>query len=175
MPDAEETSLGEFVQELTDCQSELLYFIRALCDDPDSAADIRQAVNIILWRKRKAFRPGTSFKNWAFRVAQIEVKAYMRKQAKARTTPLNTELLDLFARELPKVADELPERQLALAECVRGLTPKDEQLIRHHYWSSATLDTLAAATNRSVGTLKARLFQLRISLRRCIRKKLQTV
>lgn len=173
MQDSEESSLGEFVRELTDCQSEILYFIRALCDDPDAAADIRQAVNIILWNKRRNFRPGSSFKHWAFRVAQIEVKAFMRKQAKRRNLPLDSELIDLFARELPAVADELPERQLALAECVRGLTPKDEELLRHHYWSTATLDSLASATDRSVGTLKARLFQLRISLRRCIRRKLQ--
>lgn len=169
----EKDSLDEFVQELTNCQSDLFFFIRALCGDPHAAADIRQAVNVILWRKREKFRPGSSFKSWAFRIAQLEVKSYMRKARREKVMAFDEDLLDCVASELPEVIDELPERRVALSDCLSKLTPKDDELIRHHYWSSGSLEMLARATDRSVGTLKARLFQLRASLRRCIQKKLR--
>jgi RNA polymerase sigma-70 factor (ECF subfamily) len=169
----QEDSTEEFVHELTRSQNDLFFFIRALCGDAHAAADIRQAVNMILWRKREKFRPGSSFKNWAFRIAQLEVKSYLRQRKNSRVVTFDAELIECFAEELPATIDELPERRLALAECLKKLTPKDDELIRHHYWSGGTLATLARATERSVGTLKARLFQLRSSLRQCIRGQLR--
>jgi RNA polymerase sigma-70 factor, ECF subfamily len=169
----QEDSTEEFVHELTRSQNDLFFFIRALCGDAHAAADIRQAVNMILWRKREKFRPGSSFKNWAFRIAQLEVKSYLRQRKNSRVVTFDAELLECFAEELPATIDELPERRLALVECLKKLTPKDDELIRHHYWSGGTLATLARATERSVGTLKARLFQLRGSLRQCIRGQLR--
>ncbi len=169
----QEDSIEEFVHELTRSQNDLFFFIRALCGDAHAAADIRQAVNMILWRKREKFRPGTSFKNWAFRIAQLEVKSYLRQRKNSRVVTFDADLIECFAEELPATIDELPERRLALAECLKKLTPKDDELIRHHYWSGGTLANLARATERSVGTLKARLFQLRSSLRQCIRGQLR--
>ncbi len=174
MADDEEI-LEEFVRQLTNHQSDLLFYIRALCGDADAASDIRQLVNMILWRKRSIFRPGSSFKAWAFRIAQLEVKAYLRKSSKNKCYSFDPELFETLATELPVLIDEFPERRLALIECLKGLTEKDDQLIRHHYFSNGTLDRLATDTGRSVGTLKARLFQLRASLRRCIEEKLITI
>ena len=171
MPEDEDT-LEDLVRQLTDHQGDLFFYIRALCGNSDAAGDIRQLVNMILWRKRDAFRPGTSFKAWAFRIAQLEVKAFLRKSAKNKCFSFEPELFESLVIELPDLLDELPERRKALAECLSTLTPKDDELIRHHYWSDGTLDTLAFNTGRSVGTLKARLFQLRASLRRCIEGKL---
>jgi RNA polymerase sigma-70 factor, ECF subfamily len=168
----EDDAVDEFVRELSLCQVELFYFIRTLCGDMHAALDIRQAVNMVLWKKREKFRPGSSFKSWAFQIAQREVKHYLRTQRRSRLIAFDEKLLDLFAEEFPEVANELPERRQALAGCLRKLTPKDEQLIRHRYWSGKPLDVLANDTSRSVGTLRARLHQLRASLRRCIENQL---
>jgi len=166
-------SIDEFVQELTRHQVDLFYFIRALAGDPHAAYDIRQAVNMVLWKKREKYRPGSSFKNWAFQIAQLEVKSYLRKQRRSRVIAFDHKLLDLFATEFEEFSNELPERRRALANCLRKVTPKDEELLRHRYWTRGSLESLASATQRSVGTLKARLHQLRASLRRCIEGQLQ--
>ena len=100
MPENED-SLEEFVRQLTNHQNDLFFYIRALCGDPDAASDIRQLVNMILWRKRAAFRPGTSFKAWSFRVAQLEVKSYLRKSSKNRCFSFEPELFESLAIELP--------------------------------------------------------------------------
>lgn len=165
---AEIDDVDGFVQELTSCQDDLILFIRTLCGDFHQAADIRQEVNMVLWRKRSKFTPGTSFRSWAYRIAHLEVKHSFRTGKRSRITLLDPELLDCFVEEVPAVLDELPERRLALAGCMERLTPKDSELLRHRYWSESTLEALAVATDRSVGTLKARLFQLRTALRVCI-------
>ena len=101
------------------------------------------------------------------------MKSYLRKARRDKVMAFDEDLLECVAAELPEVIDELPERRRALSDCLGKLTPKDGELIRHHYWSSGSLEMLARATDRSVGTLKARLFQLRASLRRCIQRKLR--
>ena len=168
-----EENTEEFVRELTACQDDLFFFIRSLCGDPTSAADIRQDVNVILWRKRENFALGTNFKAWAFQTAKFEVKSFMRKSSKNPAICQDPELLDLFASELPEAIDQLPERRFALAKCMESLTEKDTELLKHHYWTDLGLEKLAKATDRSTGTLKARLFQLRHSLRHCIRRRLE--
>ena len=164
-----------FVRELTGCQDDLLLFIRTLCVDFHLAADIRQEVNMVLWRKRGKFTAGTSFRSWAYRIAHFEVKASRRKSARQPVTALDPELLDCFAVELVAALDQLPERRQALVGCMERLTPKDHGLLRQRYWSGGSLEALATASGRSVGTLKARLFQLRSALRLCIRKRLAEV
>jgi len=170
---SEEARMDEFVRELTLCQVDLFYLIRTLTGDVDAASDIRQAVNIVLWKKRDEFTPGSSFKSWAFQVARFEVKHYLRTRSRSRVVAFDEALLDLFATEFPAVTDELPERRRALSHCLSKVTEKDSELIRHRYWSDQSLEDLARSTNRSVGTLKARLHQLRSSLKRCIESTLQ--
>lgn len=164
--------IDSFVLELTGCQDDLIVFIRTICGNFHLAADIRQEVNLVLWRKREKFIPGTSFRSWAYRIAHLEVKAYFRKNNRRKTTSLEPELIDLFAAELPDAINELPERRKALIGCMDRLTPKDRDLLRHRYWSEGSLEKHATDTGRSVGTLKARLFQLRTALRLCIRERL---
>ena len=166
-------SIDDFVKELTHHQVDLFYFIRALAGDAHAAYDIRQLVNMVLWKKREKFRPGTSFKNWAFQIAPLEVKSSLRKQRRSRVISFDHKLLDMFATEFPDFADELPERRRALANCLRKVSAKDEELLRHRYWTGGSLESFATATERSVGTIKARLHQLRASLRRCIESQLQ--
>lgn len=164
-----------FVQELTGCQDDLILFIRTICGDFHLAADIRQEVNMVLWRKRRKFTPGTNFRSWAYRIAHLEVKNYFRQTKRRPVTSLDSELLDCFAAELPTSLDELPERRKALQSCMERLTPKDHELIRHRYWSESSLEMLADSSARSIGTLKARLFQLRTALRLCISERLSEV
>lgn len=170
----ENDDIDGFVRDLTGCQDDILMFIRTLCGDYHLARDIRQEVNMVLWRKRSAFRPGTSFRSWAYRIAHLEVKAHFRQTKRKPLASLDPALIDCFAAELPLAADELPERREALAACMERLTPKDSELLRQRYWSEGSLEAHATATGRSVGTLKARLFQLRSALRICIRERLTT-
>ncbi len=113
----------EFVRELTASQEDLLVFIRMMCGNYHLATEIRQAVNMVLWRKREAYQLGTNFRGWAYRIAQFEVKSHLRKLKRDHMIFLNQEVIDLIHSEGPEFIDELPERRAALASCLEYLTP----------------------------------------------------
>lgn len=166
-------NLEEFVEKLTLHQVDLIHFLRTLTGDVHAAMDIRQVVNMVLWKKRGKFQPGTSFRNWAFRIAQFEVKKYFRSQRRSKLVAFDDKLLDLLSEAFIETSDELESRRSALTRCFSKLTPRDMQLVKHRYWSSESLEVLATTTNRSVGTLKARLHQIRASLRTCIERQIR--
>ena len=96
----------------------------------------------------------------------------MTKSKKA--VQFRSDLLEIFTNEWEEASDEFEDRQRALRVCLKKLTPKDTQLIQHRYWRKGTLQSLADATNRSTGTLKARLFQLRNNLKKCIENQMKS-
>jgi RNA polymerase sigma-70 factor (ECF subfamily) len=71
----------DFVRELTDHQTAMLAFIRALMPGSSGARDLLQEINIILWQKRSAFQIGTSFKAWAFQVVRYHLMNHRRRLA----------------------------------------------------------------------------------------------
>jgi len=163
--------VDQFVQELTTLQEELLVVIRSFCGDPVVASDIRQAVNIVLWKKREKFKLGTNFRAWAFGIARIETRSYFRKRKREGFVALDPELMESMTEELEEVSAEFEMRKRALRQCLELLTEKDTELVRHHYWKRGTLQALAEATGRSAGTLRARLHQVRTNLRRCVNRR----
>lgn len=44
--------------------------------------DILQEVNIVLWEKRKSFKPGSNFGAWACTVARYKVLEHRRAEAR---------------------------------------------------------------------------------------------
>lgn len=161
-----------FVQELTRHQEELLVVIRSFCGDPVVASDIRQAVNVVLWKKRAKFKLGTNFRAWAFGIARLETRAYFRKRKKEEFVALDPDLMASMTEELEEVSAEFEQRKRALRQCLELLTEKDTELVRHHYWKRGTLQALAEATGRSSSTLRARLHQVRTNLRRCVNRRI---
>ena len=169
-----ENELTCFVEELTRHQGDLKLIIRGLCGDPDAVDDIQQSVNVVLWKKRNKFQIGTSFKSWAFRVAQTEVKAYFRETKKRKEFLFKPEVAEIFSKNLESLGHEVDDRAQALRRCLTKLSSKDYQLIQHRYWGEARLKSLAEARGRSLGTLKARLHQLRQKLKVCVSHQLKS-
>jgi len=81
-------------------------------------------VSIILWRKREKFRLGSNFKAWAFKIAKLEVKAHLRNIRKNITLASDPELLELFARELPVMLDQLRRNSCPAGRYCAGATGK---------------------------------------------------
>ena len=103
-------NIDEFVQELTRCQVDLFYFIRALTGDMHAAYDIRQAVNMVLWKKREKYRPGSSFKNWSFQ--ETPVARNDTKVAKGGLFSIFSRLTDIMPKGPEAAARERAEEQL---------------------------------------------------------------
>jgi RNA polymerase sigma-70 factor (ECF subfamily) len=162
-----------FVAELTNHQTAMLAYIRSLSPGHSGARDLLQEVNITLWQKRDSFELGTNFKAWAFQTIRYHILNHRRKMKSQGWLVFDDDLVEQVAPDSGSTPDELEERHLALRQCLLKLRPKDRELLHHRYATNASLHEYAVLTHRSTGTLKAVLFNLRASLRRCIDKQMR--
>jgi RNA polymerase sigma-70 factor (ECF subfamily) len=169
-----ESDSEEFVKELTFHQSSMLAYIRSLAPGASGARDLLQEVNITLWQKRNTYELGTNFKAWAFQTIRYHMLNHRRRLASQGWLVFDDDLLQRVAPEFDFEPDAIEERHLALRKCLQRLRPSDRELIHHRYVSSASLQEYADKSNRSAGTLKAVLFNLRAALRRCIEREIQS-
>ena len=64
-----------FVRLLIEAQGSLYAFILTLLANADTAKDVLQETNLVLWRKNEEFEAGTHFFAWARRIAEFQVMA----------------------------------------------------------------------------------------------------
>jgi RNA polymerase sigma-70 factor (ECF subfamily) len=162
----------EFVGELTNHQTSMLAYIRSLAPGGSGARDLLQEVNITLWQKRESFELGTNFKAWAFQTIRYHLLNHRRRLISQGWLVFDDDLVERLSPEFEVEPGELEERHLALRNCLSRLRPQDRELLHHRYATSSSLQEFASATNRSSGTLKAILFNLRAALKRCIERQL---
>lgn len=164
---------AEFVQLLTAHQSLIQAFVLSLAPHSPDAEDIVQQINLVLWRKREDFEPGSNFKAWALTVSRFQVMAYRKKMALRRTDRLSDEALDKLAADVG--AEEpalLAKYHQALRVCFEKLAIPDRELLIQRYWKNTPLRDFAAMTGRSEPALKSNLHRLRLALRLCLKKNL---
>ncbi len=171
----DDASSNEFVQELTKHQSSMLSYIRSLSPGNSGARDLLQEVNITLWQKRGSFELGTNFKAWAFQTIRYHILNHRRRLISKGWLIFDDEVIERISPELEKDSDELEERHTALRSCMEKLRPQDRELLHHRYATDASLQEYAAIKQRSAGTMKAILFNLRAVLKKCIERKLVDV
>lgn len=162
-----------FVAELTAHQPALQAFIASLMPGDSSTDEVMQRTNILLWRKRDDFTPGTNFRAWAFECAKWTMRAYFKEVQRKNWLVFDDELAravtDRMAERIPASPDA---PQAALRVCLSRLRDRDRELILSHYEAGETLADCARRAGSTVGTVKVALFRLRAGLRRCITDRL---
>ncbi|MEP2776304.1 MAG: sigma-70 family RNA polymerase sigma factor [Luteolibacter sp.] len=166
---------AEFVMELTNHQTCMLAYIRSISSGGSGARDLLQDVNITLWQKRETFELGTNFKAWAFQTIRYHILNHRRRLVSQGWLVFDDDLVERMAPAFELLPEELEERHLALRSCLMKLRPKDQQLLFHRYATTSPLQVFADKTQRSSGTLKAILYNLRAALKSCIERELLAV
>ena len=69
---AHEENEEAFIRLMSSCQKRLFLYLRGLLSSRDLAEETLQDTNVILWRKRAAYEPGTNFVAWACQIAFFE-------------------------------------------------------------------------------------------------------
>jgi RNA polymerase sigma-70 factor (ECF subfamily) len=162
-----------FVRELTNHQTAMLAYVRSLTPGGSGARDLLQDVNVTLWQRRDSFELGTNFKAWAFQTIRYHILNHRRKLVSQGWLVFDDDLIELMAPGYEMEPDGLEERHLALRKCLLRLRPKDRELLYHRYGTASPLQEFADRTQRSAGTLKAILYNLRAALRQCIEREMQ--
>ena len=169
-PDIEET----FVQLVVSHQAALHAFVLALLPGHPEADDVVQEVNATLWQKRGEFHVGTQFKAWMFAVARFKVMALWRDQKRSKVLSVPDETLNLLMEEAEEICyDAEDPRHLALRQCIQQLPPGDRTLILQRYFKGFSLEQVAREIGRKAENLKGSMHRIRLSLRACVRRKIE--
>ena len=149
-------------------------YILSILPHPDAVEDVVQETCLFLWERRADFQAGTNFKAWAFQTIRYQMLNHRRRLVSQGWLVFDDDLIERVAPGFEFEPDELEERHIALRRCLQRLRPQDREILHHRYATRAPLQDYAEKTNRSAGTLKAILFNLRAALKKCIERQLQS-
>ncbi len=72
--------------KIKEVQPELFNFVKSRIYSLHDAQDIVQNVNVILVNKKDEYDENKNFKSWAFRIADFQIKGYLSKSKRCKTT-----------------------------------------------------------------------------------------
>lgn len=163
-------SNAEFAKLLRETHRELFGFIFAMLQNRADAEDVYQQTALVLWRKFSQFEPGTNFVAWAIRVAQLEIKDYVKAQRR-RKVFFNDEILAAIAVGYQAQSDDVREQRLeALAKCVDKLSDRDRRMLEQCYAVERDYRKIARAEGKSLGAVYQAISRIRKSLYLCVQR-----
>jgi RNA polymerase sigma-70 factor (ECF subfamily) len=173
-PPVRENREDEFLRLFARAQRRIHAYILALVFDANSAADLLQEVNIVLWRKFDQYQSGTNFFAWAREIARLSVLRH-RQTTAARIVTLDPQVLDELA---DRFADATPlgdddRRSDALSACLQKLNEADRDLILARYRPGASVKAIAERTQRTVNSVSQSLSRIRRLLAECVARTLR--
>jgi RNA polymerase sigma-70 factor (ECF subfamily) len=173
LPSSDEEPLvpaEEFDALLAAAQPRLRGYMVSILGGGSEVDDLVQETNLVLLRKREAFRPGTNFMAWAFRIAYFKATTWRRDCRRENRLVIS----DALFHELVELAEqrflehEVPTS--ALTECLKLLSPRDQELVHVKYVEQRSLVDHAEAIGTSAQTLHKKISRIRLALRHCLRK-----
>jgi RNA polymerase sigma-70 factor, ECF subfamily len=164
----------EFLLLFAQAQRRLHAYILALVFEPNSAADLLQEVNIVLWRKFGEFQSGTNFFAWAREIARLAVLRH-RQRSTGRIVTLDPQLLDELADRFADAIQTGNEnrRAEALDSCLEKLAEGDRNLILARYKPGASVKAIAERADRTVNSVSQSLRRIRRALAECVERALR--
>jgi RNA polymerase sigma-70 factor (ECF subfamily) len=163
---------AEFAARLREHQSQLFGYIYSLVRDLDDADDLFQQTSVVLWDKFDLFVPSKSFIAWACGVARFEVSNFLRSRSRQRLHFTDELGLLLIEAHEQLEAEELAGRKNALANCMRKLRSRDQQLLEACYERSARIPEVARDWGRSSQSIHNSLRRIRRTLFDCVSRTL---
>lgn len=159
----------EFLQLFAQSQRALHAYIIALVFDPNTAADLLQETNIVLWRKFDHYQSGTNFFAWAREVARLTVLRHRRTSSR-RIATLDPQLLEELAGRFSESQETVDTNLSALSGCLDRLRPKDRELIVGRYSPGASVTGLAEKLGRPANSISQSLCRIRKALADCVQR-----
>jgi RNA polymerase sigma-70 factor, ECF subfamily len=161
----------ELVQLIAQGQRRLRAFVLSLLRRQSDADDVLQEVNVVLWRKRQTYRPGSNFFAWAFEIARLQVLAYRERKLR-QGEPFDAALLAQIAEAAEIESPHYNRREAALRRCLQKLPQRKRELITLRYQPHVTVNSLAAELGKTAKAVSESLRRIRMILRECIERTL---
>jgi RNA polymerase sigma-70 factor (ECF subfamily) len=161
---------AEFARLLHEAHRELFGFIFAMLQNRADAEDVYQQCAVVLWKKFATFTPGTSFIAWAIRVAQYEIKDFVKARRRQKVF-FSDGMLDAIAVSYQAEASETQNRRMeALAKCLEKLTDRDRSLLTQCYTVNRDYRRIALSEGKTMAAIYQAISRIRKSLYICIQR-----
>jgi RNA polymerase sigma-70 factor, ECF subfamily len=162
---------GQFAAHYAACERQLFGFVYSVHPYADDVEDILQETLAVLWQKFASYDPSRPFFNWACSFAFLKVKEHRRREARRRRI-FNEETLEALKQASERIESDQPQREAALASCLKKLPETDRDLVVQRYDSGESLKTIAEVAGITANTLYKRLQRIRFVLAECVEKRL---
>jgi RNA polymerase sigma-70 factor (ECF subfamily) len=127
-----------------------------LCGDVELAEDAAQDAFIQAWLHLPSFRPGTSLRNWIYRIAVNAALDVLRRAPK--TPPLDLETLSMpDPSAAPETVLLQKERALIVQESILSLTEANRSVLILREYGELSYQEIAATLDIPLGTVMSRL------------------
>jgi RNA polymerase sigma-70 factor, ECF subfamily len=161
---------AQFVADLTAQQAVLHAFLISLLPGDPDVEDVLQRTNLVLWKKREQFEPGSSFKSWSLAVAYWEARAWMTERKRGSWLVFDDDLAGAIIGRFAALPPQPPNATATLLRvCLGKLREADRLLVLSHHQHGKSLRECEGIFNRSAASLKTSLVRIRTALRRCIK------
>lgn len=127
-----------------------------MCGDVELAEDAAQDAFIQAWLHLPSFRPGTSLRNWIYRIAVNAALDVLRR--KPKTPPLDLETLSMpDSSAAPETVLLEKERALIVQRAILSLTEANRSVLTLREYGGLSYQEIAATLNIPLGTVMSRL------------------
>jgi len=141
--------------------------IYRMCGDVELAEDAAQDAFIRAWIHLPTFRPGTSLRNWLYRIAINAALDILRRDAKIAGVDFET-LPTPDPQAGPEAALLQKERKVAVQQAILALTDPCRSVLVLREYGGLTYQEIATALDIPLGTVMSRLNYARIQLKRSL-------
>lgn len=162
--------VGEFARLIRESHRELFGFIFTMLQNRADAEDVYQQTALVLWKKFADFNPGTNFTGWAIRVAQFEIKDYIKAQRR-RKVFCSDAILDAIAVAYQAEPDDRRTKRMeALANCLEKLNDRDRRMLKQCYSVGRDYKKIAASEGKTIAAMYKAISRIRKALFNCIQQ-----
>lgn len=142
-----------------------------MCGDVELAEDAAQDAFIQAWLHLPSFRPGTSLRNWIYRIAVNAALDVLRRDPKTPLVDLETlSMPDSLAG--PETVLLEKERAFAVQQAILSLTEVNRSILTLREYGGLSYQEIAATLNIPPGTVMSRLNYARDRLKELLASQL---
>ena len=163
-----------FIDQFVITQRRLYLFLLAQLGSPDTAEELLQNTNVVIWSKWNQFEPGTNYIAWVYRIASLDVLKFRQKNKRSRIY-FNDDFLKTVAESVEELSEKSEARRIALSKCIEKLKKIDRELIQQRYEPGVNGKILAEMLGRPVNSVYQSLGRIRRTLLKCVDRQLATV
>jgi RNA polymerase sigma-70 factor (ECF subfamily) len=145
----------------------VIHVIYRMCGDVELAQDAAQEAFIKAWLHLPTFRPGTSLRNWLYRIAINTALDALRRAA--RIADMDIESLPMPDPQVgPEAALLQKERTVAVQQAILALTEASRSVLVLREYGGLTYNEIASALDIPLGTVMSRLNYARRQLKQSL-------